>query len=178
MNPFRLIHLPSLFLPGKNHNHPHFPFVLLVFAGLFWNSPIGYSRPSPPDSLNWQTDFLSAQQVARETGKSILLVFSGSDWCRPCMQFEKEVLHSEAFADFSEQQLILLRADFPRSRKRQLPPEQQAHNAELAEHYNPKGAFPLIVLLDPEGNLLDQTGYRPGGPQAYLSHWQSKWQDE
>jgi thioredoxin-related protein len=150
---------------------------LLVFVLLFGTQP-GFSTPSSPDSLQWQADFPSAQALAQETGKSILLVFSGSDWCRPCMQLEQEVLQSESFATFAGQHLILLRADFPRARKRQLPPRQQAHNAELAERYNPKGAFPLIVLLDPMGRPLDQIGYQSGGPQAYLTRWQSKWEDE
>ena len=35
-------------------------------------------------SQNWQTSFEESKQLADRENKSIILVFSGSDWCGPC----------------------------------------------------------------------------------------------
>ncbi|RYZ00375.1 MAG: thioredoxin family protein [Chitinophagaceae bacterium] len=86
--------------------------------------------------------------------KQVLLRFSGSDWCIPCIRMEKEVFHDSVFLRFAQAHLLLLNADFPRQKKHQLPPAQQAANDALAERYNAAGAFPLLVLLDAGGHVL------------------------
>lgn len=42
-------------------------------------------------SQNWKTNFEEAKATATEQNKSILLVFSGSDWCGPCIKLDKNV---------------------------------------------------------------------------------------
>ncbi|MEL6843429.1 MAG: thioredoxin family protein [Bacteroidota bacterium] len=125
--------------------------------------------------LAWFTSFEQAQNLAQEQQKPILLVFSGSDWCRPCIQLDREVFQDPAFQAFAEGELILLKADFPRRKKNQLTPVQKAENESLAQRYNPKGEFPLVLLLDPEGNVLSRTAYRPGGAKAFVEYLQTNW---
>ena len=105
-------------------------------------------------STDWQLDFEKAKQMARAENKLILLNFSGSDWCGPCIRMHKEILDTDAFLQFAKDRLVLLSADFPRSKKNALPAEQQQKNDQLAEIYNTKGAFPLTLLLAPDGKLL------------------------
>jgi peroxiredoxin len=50
----------------------------------------------------------------------------------------------------------LVRADFPRMKKNQLSKEQTAYNEKLAEKYNPKGKFPLTVLINPDGKVITE----------------------
>jgi len=38
----------------------------------------------------------------------------------------------------------------------------------LAEKYNNKGIFPLVVLLDAGGNELGRTGYKKLSPKGYI----------
>ncbi|MEM6343743.1 MAG: thioredoxin family protein [Bacteroidota bacterium] len=123
--------------------------------------------------LIWLTSFQQAQDLALEEQKPILLVFSGSDWCRPCIQLEREVFQDSSFLAFAESELILLKADFPRSRKNRLPDEQKLHNERLAQRYNPKGEFPLVLLLDAEGQELARTAYRSGGAEAFIQFIQA-----
>jgi thioredoxin-related protein len=105
-------------------------------------------------SVEWTTDFAKAKTEASTNNKYILLNFSGSDWCGPCMKLKKEVLDSEDFLKFAETKLVLVRADFPRSKKNKLSPELTKHNEGLAEKYNNEGKFPLTVLIDANGNVV------------------------
>jgi thioredoxin-related protein len=102
----------------------------------------------------WLVNFDNAKALAMRDSRFILLNFSGSDWCGPCIKMKKEVFESEAFISIAETQLVLLRADFPRSKKNQLSKEQTAHNETLAERYNPDGKFPFTLLLDSNGNVV------------------------
>ncbi|NJM25184.1 MAG: thioredoxin family protein [Bacteroidia bacterium] len=102
----------------------------------------------------WLTNFDGAKQEAAAEHKYILLNFSGSDWCAPCIKLKQEVFEREAFQKVADARLVLVRADFPRLKKNQLPKEQVAHNEKLAEQYNPDGKFPLTLLLDQDGKVI------------------------
>lgn len=100
-----------------------------------------------------------AKKMATEKEQPILMVFSGSDWCKPCIQLKEKVLTQSAFTTFADDNLVLLELDFPYRRKNKLSKEQQAHNEKLAEQYNPKGQFPMMVLVDAKGNLITELDY-------------------
>jgi len=107
-------------------------------------------------SVEWLNDIEAAKTIARENHKYILLNFSGSDWCAPCIKMKQEVFENDAFLRIAEKQLVLIRADFPRAKKNQLSKEQQSHNEALAEKYNPAGKFPYTLLLDADGKILKE----------------------
>jgi len=107
-------------------------------------------------SVDWQSDFNKAKEEASKENKAILINFSGSDWCGPCIRMKKEIFESNAFTDYASGNLILVRADFPRDKKNQLSKEQTAKNDALAEKYNPEGKFPLTVLVSADGKVLKE----------------------
>ena len=92
--------------------------------------------------------------IAKEENKKVLFYFSGSDWCSPCVKFKKNYIETEVFKEFAQKNLILFNADFPKLKKNQLSKEQTIENEQLAEKYNSKGLFPLILLLDQNGTIL------------------------
>ena len=51
---------------------------------------------------------------------------------------------------YAKQNLVLVKLDFPMRKKNKLSKEQQAHNDKLAEKYNKKGVFPLVIIFDGE----------------------------
>jgi thioredoxin-related protein len=102
----------------------------------------------------WLTDFQKAKTEAATSNKNILLNFSGSDWCGPCIRLHKEVFESNAFGQYAKDNLVLVNADFPRLRKNQLPAEVSKQNDLLAEQYNKEGKFPYTILLDANGKIL------------------------
>jgi len=91
---------------------------------------------------------------AQTEHKNVLLFFSGSDWCAPCVKFKKFFVDSEQFKNFSTEKLVVYNADFPRQKKNQLAKEIAAENGKLAEKYNSKGQFPMILLLNEKGDIL------------------------
>lgn len=119
-------------------------------------------------SQEWEASFSSAQEVSRTKEKLLLLVFSGSDWCIPCMKLERNIWESEAFKSYANKNLVLYRADFPQKKKNKLPDEIVNSHKVLAEKYNNKGYFPLVVLLNTDGKMLGQMGYEKIGPESYI----------
>jgi thioredoxin-related protein len=119
---------------------------------------------------SWGNDFDAAKQKAKKEHKYILLNFSGSDWCGPCIRLHKEIFDAETFITFADSNLILVNADFPRLKKNQLAKEQQKKNDQLAEQYDPQGIFPYTVLLNEDGKVLQQwNGLPPVSPEQFVN---------
>ena len=118
--------------------------------------------------IQWEPNFEHAKKLAKEKNELILLNFSGSDWCVPCIGLRKELLESEVFAEFSSKNLILVNADFPRRKKNEVSSEQNKRNEALAEQYNKNGVFPLTLLLNSEGKVLKTW---EGKPKVSVEKW-------
>jgi|GEM_PF-1668406 len=111
----------------------------------------------------WQTNFEEAQSIARLTNRHILMNFSGSDWCMPCMRLHKDMDEHNGFLSFSQRYVVLLKVDFPRLRKNRLSKKQLAHNEMLAAEFNKEGQFPYTILMDEEGKPIKTwAGYEKG----------------
>ena len=104
----------------------------------------------------WKTNFTEAKTEASTKHELILLNFSGSDWCLPCMRLKKQIFENENFLSYASENLVLVNADFPRQAKHKLAAEQKKINEELAEKYNPEGKFPYTVLMTEEGKIIKQ----------------------
>lgn len=115
---------------------------------------------------DWGNDMEKAQVKAKQENKLILLNFSGSDWCAPCIRLKKQVFADETFKKFADEKLVLVNADFPRGKKFQLPKDRQEHNNKLAEMYNSEGDFPLTLLLSADGKVLKKWAGLPEGDAA------------
>jgi thioredoxin-related protein len=134
---------------------------LIVATSLFFSTVL---TPS-----TWLNNLDKAEQIAKTEHKLILLNFSGSDWCIPCMKLRTEIFNSEEFSQYANNNLILVNADFPRNKKDRLSTEQQKINDELAAKYNPDGRFPFTILLDSNGNKLKVwDGYYSQGPGNFV----------
>jgi len=96
----------------------------------------------------------------------LLVVFSGSDWCVPCIRFQNTILNDEGFQKFASKQIVILKADFPQQKK--LPKELVAQNEELAEKYNPDGSFPQLVLVRPDRSLVSTLIYNNQTPEVFI----------
>lgn len=121
----------------------------------------------PSFGQSWETDYDAAVAKAKAENKTVLLNFTGSDWCGWCIRLKKEVFSQDAFKEYAEENLVLVTLDFPR--RKQLPAEEKAQNQELANKHGIRG-FPTILLLNGEQDVLLTTGYQAGGPEAYVEH--------
>ena len=119
------------------------------------------------DSVTWLTDVEKARSVAAEAGKDLLLDFTGSDWCGWCIKLRDEVFDTGAFAAEAAKHFVFVELDFPR--RKEIDAATKAQNERLQGELGVQG-FPTIFLTDAEGRPYARTGYRPGGPKAYLAH--------
>lgn len=133
----------------------------LIVILLFLISCLSYSQ-------NWKTDFEEAKQQASKENKNILLVFSGSDWCAPCIKLDNTVWKSDVFKVEAENFWVIYKADFPKKKANQLSSEQTEMNKKLAEKYNRNGSFPLVILLDKTGKAIGMTGFKNISATDYI----------
>jgi thioredoxin-related protein len=122
----------------------------IVFISLI--APCSISKP-PAEETIWLTSFEEAKTKATNDNKAILIVFSGSDWCKSCIRLERSVLSNPGFHEYANESLVLLKVDFPRKKTNRLSEDQQTSNEKLAEKYNQQGKFPHLVLLDKSGQV-------------------------
>jgi protein disulfide-isomerase len=108
---------------------------------------------------DWQTDYAKALAMAKSQNKRVLLDFTGSDWCGPCIELRKRVLSRPEFGAYADKNLVLVEIDYPQRKKQS--EELKKQNEKLSTQYgiDEKG-FPTIMLLDPSGKVLREfTGY-------------------
>jgi protein disulfide-isomerase len=117
--------------------------------------------------LNWGTDLPKALAQAKTDNKTVLLDFTGSDWCGWCIKFDKETLSQDKFAEYARAHLELVTVDFPN--KKPQSDALKAANKALGEKYGVDG-YPTFVVLDADGKEIGrQVGYAPGGPEAFIA---------
>lgn len=119
--------------------------------------------------IEWHSDYESAKNEAGENDKYVMLYFSGSDWCKPCIQLNKNILDTETFSEYARGNFIPVKLDFPKMKKNKLSKKEVIHNENLAEKYNPNGVFPLLVFLDNDEKMIGFTGFTDVSPHAYVS---------
>lgn len=110
-------------------------------------------------AADWQTDYGKALEKAKSENKKVLLDFTGSDWCGPCIELRKRVFSLPAFRSYADKNLILVEIDYPQRKKQSA--ELKSQNEKLGKQYgiDEKG-FPTVMLLDPAGKVLREfTGY-------------------
>jgi thioredoxin-related protein len=122
---------------------------------------VGYSQ-------NWNSNFEDVKVKAEKENKNILLVFSGSDWCGPCMKLDNVVWKSPEFQAEADKSWVIYKADFPKKKANQLSKELTESNNKLAEKYNINGSFPLVLLLDKKGKVIGMTGFKNVSASDYI----------
>ncbi len=125
----------------------------------------GYAQESDSNTF---TDIAQAKAFAKKKQVPILVVFAGSDWCKPCIQFKRSILVSESFTSYAKQNMAVLYLDFPLKKANKLSPEQTAQNELLAEKYNPSGAFPNILMLDASEKVLGTLSFKNQTPEDFI----------
>lgn len=128
---------------------------------------IGCSKSSANDNLNWEENLETALQKAKTENKAVLVNFTGSDWCVWCQKLSAEVFSQSEFEDYAEENLILVKIDFPE--KIEQSAETKMYNKQLAQRFGIEG-YPTIFLLKNDGSVALKTGYQPGGPVSYVEH--------
>ena len=98
----------------------------------------------------WMTDIDAALVKAKEAKKSVMVEFTGSDWCPPCIMMGKEVFSKKEFVDKASKKFILVKIDIPNK-----DPELKAKNSKVLEKYKVQGV-PTVILFNPEGKEFER----------------------
>lgn len=133
--------------------------IVLIFAFILvsWNST---------DGVEWHTNYDDAVNQSQQSKKNILIYFTGSDWCAPCIQLKKDLFDNGEFKRLAEN-YVLLYIDMPRKND-VITVEQKMHNKEVFLKFNKTGVFPLFLALSPKGRVLDEySGYSMNGEIGY-----------
>jgi thioredoxin-related protein len=93
----------------------------------------------------WHTDLEKAMELAKKEKKMLLVEFTGSDWCPPCIAMRKNVFSKKEFVEQASKDFILVELDYPRGN-----PELKKKNDPFAKKYKIEG-FPTVILMDHEG---------------------------
>jgi len=118
----------------------------------------------------WYTDFKKAAAAANNSNKMLLLNFSGSDWCGPCIRMKKDIFDSAVFEGYAKKRLVLINADFPRLEKNKLDIIQIKQNEDLVSKYNPEGKFPYTILMSSKGEVVREwEGLPQGSPDLFIA---------
>ncbi len=129
---------------------------------------LGLGRLAAADGKDaWLTDYPKALALAKEQKKAVLMDFTGSDWCPPCMQLKKTVLSNAEFAKFAADKLVLVEVDFPENKKQS--DALKKANAELEKKFKVDG-YPTIIVVDAAGKeLFRDSGYDGASAKEYVA---------
>jgi thiol-disulfide isomerase/thioredoxin len=80
--------------------------------------------------------------------RRILALFTGTDWCPPCKQFEAEVAHDEQFASIFGNDFVFFKSDWLRNQPQ--PPATVAEVERLVREYA-ISSYPTLLVLNSAG---------------------------
>jgi len=130
--------------------------------------PAGQEAPA---GQAWLTDYDAALAAAESSGRPVLALFTGSDWCPHCKTLEHNVFGSEIFQSWAEKHVVLLMIDLPQAGITQ---EVRNQRSQVCINYGVR-TFPSVLLLGPDGRKITaQTGYK--GQSA--GEWLAKMQEQ
>lgn len=117
-------------------------FFILLF--LFYSN-IYYSQ------VVKNNDWNVTQEKAQKSGKKILIILTGSDWCKPCIKMKKNVIETIEFENYAEANVEIFEINLPRN--------QDVNSKVFKDYHYFKNKFntnelPTIVLLDNKSNEL------------------------
>jgi thiol-disulfide isomerase/thioredoxin len=120
---------------------------VIAFVGfLFLLSFPTAAFASAADKIEWHKDFEVARELAKKTGKPMLIDFV-ADWCKPCHEMERTFWPQPQVLELAKN-FVAVSLDFDRR-----GPEVSRYRV---------GSIPAVVITDPWGNLLtSRFGYSP-----------------
>ena len=111
---------------------------LVVSLGYAW-----YAFYVPSNNIAWADDYASAQRQAAQSGKPIILFFTGK-WCVPCRIMKRSVWADKQVEATVKEGFtpVMIDVDDPNA-------------AETLSRYR-VGATPITIITDPQGKVLER----------------------
>lgn len=127
------------------------------------------ARPAAA-SENWLTDYDAALSEAAESGRPVLTIFTGSDWCPHCKTLEDNVLATDTFLSWASDNVVLLMIDLP---QQGIPPAVRSARSQVCIKYAVR-TFPSALLIGPDGQKITiKKGYHGQSAATWVSEMAS-----
>ena len=113
----------------------------------------------------FDADYDAALARSKESGRPLLVLFTGSDWCIWCQRLEEEVLSKPEFLDFATNAYETVELDYPM--KKPQPEAQKKRNKEISKKFKVEG-YPTVLLVDSAEKVLYTASYQRGGAEKWV----------
>lgn len=111
----------------------------------------------------WSTDLEKAFAKAKKENKAVLVEFTGSDWCPPCIAMRKDVFAKKEFLTEASKKFVLVEIDLPQGDRK-----LAEKNQPLLLKHKVEG-FPTVLLFDANGKEFNRfIASRFPTPSAFL----------
>lgn len=105
----------------------------------------------------WHSSYETAMAAATDSGRPVLTVFTGSDWCVHCRHLEENVFHTATFQDWARDRVVLLMIDLP---QQGISQQERQQRSQVCIKYGIR-TFPSVLLIAPDGSkITSQSGYK------------------
>ena len=122
-------------------------------------------------SEEWLTDYDEALAESTRSGKPVLTLFTGSDWCPHCRTLEERVFSTSEFESWSEEHVVLLMLDLPESG---ISPAVRSERSRICLKYGVR-TFPSVLVLDSFGEkITEEKGYRGTPASTWIKRLAAK----
>ena len=122
-------------------------------------------------SEEWLTDYDEALAESTRSGKPVLTLFTGSEWCPHCRTLEERVFSTSEFESWSEEHVVLLMLDLPESG---ISPAVRSERSRICLKYGVR-TFPSVLVLDSFGEkITEEKGYRGTPASAWIKRLAAK----
>lgn len=102
---------------------------------------------------NWLDSYEAALKMAKQQNKPVFIDFTGVT-CTNCRKMEKNIFPKAAVSELMAK-MVKVRLYTDRDK-----PEDKSNEKMMQERFQ-SAELPLYVMLTPQGELIDQTGYTP-----------------
>lgn len=100
----------------------------------------------------WMTNLDSALKLAETKKKPVMVEFTGTKWCPPCIMMEDKVFKKSAFTREASKKFILVKIDIPK------PGDSSARKyQDIMRKYRVSGV-PTILLFGEDGREFSRFG--------------------
>jgi len=125
----------------KTKPHPFWKLFWLTFLVVsLWYA--WYSFYAPSNDITWTNDIESAQKLANNSDKNIVVFFT-ADWCSPCRIMKRKVFADNQVMKAINSKVVSVEINID-------DPNSEA----LVKQYN-IGATPTTIFINPEGKVMD-----------------------
>jgi len=120
-------------------------------------------------TITWLENLEEGILEAKKNNKEIILLFSGSDWCKPCIELKSNVLNSTHFKQKTIEKYTFVNIDLKRNQS-DITKKEISYRERMFEQYNPNGYFPYLLVLNSNGEILKTiNGYKGQTVESYTA---------